>query len=90
MKNIILVLMSLLIPAHAFADAYQVTVIKRSESNLYIATSGSAKIIIKTKYCYEYTYHEEAVLLYDKYSYDNKLIFKSGSSCDVDKVYSFN
>ena len=90
MKNIILILITLVIPTFAFAEAYQVTVIKRSESNLYIATSGSAKIIIKTKYCYEYAYYEEAVLLYDKYSYDNKLILKSGSSCDVDKVYSFN
>ena len=74
MKKIILILITLVIPTFAFAEAYQVTVIKRSESNLYIATSGSAKIIIKTKYCYEYAYYEEAVLLYNKIVADTIII----------------
>ncbi|MBK5649771.1 hypothetical protein N5B99_17120 [Acinetobacter johnsonii] len=45
-----------------------------------------AKLIIKTKYCYEYIYGEEAILIYDKYSYSNQLIFKNGEKCDVDWI----
>ena len=35
---------------------------------------------IETKYCYEYATRAEAVLRYEQYSYDNKLIFDSGTS----------
>ena len=57
--------------------------INRIEQGLYKTDSTS---IINTRYCYEYTSEEEALLKYEKYSYDNKLIFDSGSTCEVDKV----
>lgn len=65
------------------AEYYKVYV-KRDDSNLYIDTSTN--LIIKTKYCYEYTYGDEAVLIYDKYSYSNQLVFKNGQKCDVDWI----
>ena len=38
---------------------------------------------------YEYAYSDDAVLKYDaSYSYDNKLIFSNGSSCDVAGVFT--
>ena len=70
----------------ANAEMYKVNV-KRTDSNLYIDRTN--KILIKTKYCYEYTYGDDAILIYDKYSYDNKLVFDNGTSCDVESVSSF-
>ena len=54
------------------------------DQDLYKADSG---IFIQTHYCYEYTYGYEAILKYDQYSYDNKIIFNSGTSCTVKKVF---
>lgn len=69
-------------------DAYKVTV-TRKDHNVYKFNSGNVRGIILTKYCYEYAISEEAILKYEKYSYDNKLIFISdGTVCDVDKVYA--
>ena len=70
----------------ANAEMYKVYV-KRTDSNLYIDRTN--KILIKTKYCYEYTYGDDAILIYEKYSYDNKLVFENGTSCDVESVSSF-
>ena len=67
----------------ACAEMYKVTV-KRIDQDLYKTSEG---IYIQTKYCYEYTYGDDAVLKYEDYSYDNKLIFDSGTSCDVEKVF---
>lgn len=68
----------------SFAGVYKMT-IKRVGTNVYESDAG---VIVKTKYCYEYAYSEEAVLKYEKYSYDNKLIFlDSGESCDVEEVF---
>lgn len=72
-----------LICTTANAEYYKVYV-KRDDSNLYI--DASLNLIIKTKYCYEYTYGDEAVLIYDKYSYSNQLVFKNGQKCDVDWI----
>ncbi|WP_244948583.1 hypothetical protein [Acinetobacter tandoii] len=47
---------------------------------------NSTGLVIKTKYCYEYTYGDEAVLIYEKYSYSNQLVFKNGQKCDVDWI----
>lgn len=70
-------------PVAAYAEYYKVNV-KRIEQDLYKTDSG---LYIQTKYCYEYTYGDDAVLKYEQYSYDNKLIFDSGTSCDVKKVF---
>jgi len=83
-KNLLLIGVSIsLICTLANAEYYKVNV-KRDDSNLYIDTSSN--LIIKTKYCYEYTYGDEAVLIYDKYSYSNQLVFKNGQKCDVDWI----
>lgn len=70
----------------ANAEMYKVNV-KRTDSNLYIDRAN--KILIKTKYCYEYAFDDDAILIYEKYSYDNKLVFDNGTSCDVESVSSF-
>ena len=72
------------IPTLAYAEYYKVNV-KRVDANLYKTTTGG--LYIETRYCYEYTYGDDAILKYEQYSYDNKLIFSSGTSCDVAKVF---
>lgn len=72
------------IPSLAYAEYYKVNV-KRIDANLYKTTIGD--LYIQTRYCYEYTYGDDAILKYEQYSYDNKLIFSSGTSCDVAKVF---
>ena len=67
----------------ASAEYYTVNV-KRVDQDLYKTNSG---LYIQTNYCYEYSYGEDAILKYDDYSYDNKLIFDSGNSCDVTKIF---
>ena len=52
--------------------------------DLYKTDQG---VYIQTKYCYRYAYGDEAVLSYDQYGYDNKLIFDDGDVCDVVKVF---
>lgn len=66
-----------------YADYYKVNV-KRVDQDLYKTDNG---LYIQTQYCYEYTIGDNAVLKYQQYSYDNKLIFDSGTSCDVKKVF---
>ena len=56
--------------------------IKRDDSNIYI--DNNSELMIKTKYCYEYTYGDNAILIYDKYS--NQLVFENGNKCDVDWI----
>lgn len=75
---------ALVIPILAYAEYYKVNV-KRIDKDLYKTTTDG--LYIQTRYCYEYTYGDDAVLKYDQYSYDNKLIFDSGTSCDVVKVF---
>lgn len=83
-KLIVLGLLLLsLFSTSVFAEYYKVYV-SRVDQNLYKTDSG---VYISTKYCYEYSYSEEAILKYEDYSYDNKLIFDSGTTCDVDKVF---
>lgn len=74
---------ALFISLPTLAEFYKVEV-TRVESNLYKTSNG---IYIETKYCYEYATREEAILSYDRYAtYDNKLIFANGQSCDVVRV----
>lgn len=69
----------------AETDYYRIYV-TRVEKDLYRTTDN--KIFIKTKYCWEWARNEEVILVYNKYSrFDNKLIFKNGTSCDVEKVF---
>lgn len=68
--------------AFCFADLYKVTV-TREESNLYKVDYSSPKIYIKTRYCYEYAYSEEAVVDTQRM----KIHFMdSDSTCDIDEI----
>lgn len=69
--------------AAASAEMYAVNV-RRIDKDLYKTDEG---VYIQTKYCHEYTYGDDAVLRYEPYGYDNKLIFDSGEVCDVEKVF---
>ena len=66
-----------------YAEVYKVYV-KRIDSNLYKTSEG---VFIETKYCYHYSYGEEAILKYKQYSYDNKIIWEDDSTCDVKRVF---
>jgi hypothetical protein len=67
-------------------SSYSVTV-TRSDANIYKLRSGFAEGIIETRYCYEYAYSDPAILIYDRYSSNNKIVFSSGTVCDVAGVY---
>ncbi|WP_296871494.1 hypothetical protein [Tibeticola sp.] len=84
LRSLIAIVVAVSIPTLAYAEYYKVNV-KRVDKDLYKTTTGG--LYIQTRYCYEYTYGDDAVLKYEDYSYDNKLIFSSGTSCDVVKVF---
>jgi hypothetical protein len=72
----------------ASTPTYRVTV-TRKDHDLY--RIDLTKLYVKTKYCYEYVYSEEALLTYERGGLENKLIFDKRpltASCDVDKVLS--
>jgi hypothetical protein len=71
------------VPMVAYADFYKVNV-KRIEQDLY---KTSSNLYIQTQYCYEYALGEDAILKFEQYGYSNKLIFDSGTSCDVKKIF---
>lgn len=76
-------LVAIAISGVTFADVYQIYV-KRIDKDLYRTQEG---IYIETQYCYHYSYGEEAILKYDQYSYDNKIIFDNDESCDVKRIF---
>ena len=61
------------------ADFYKVNV-KREATNVY--KDYNSGILIFTKYCYEYTYGENALLKYSQNAFDNELIFSNGQKCN--------
>lgn len=61
----------------AFASFYKLSNLKRVDQNLYKYDGG----YVATKYCYEYTYGEEAIFNDNT----NEIIFQNGSKCQVDK-----
>ena len=73
----------LVVAGTAAAEMYAVNV-RRIDKDLYKTDTG---LYIQTKYCYEYAYGDDAILRYEPYSYDNKLIFDNGATCDVEKVF---
>ncbi len=83
-RSVLVIIVASAMPALAFAEYYKINV-KRVEQDLYKTTTGG--LYIQTRYCYEYTYGDEAILKYEDYSYDNKIIFGSGTECDVIKVF---
>ncbi len=82
MKKLFLLLI-VLIPSVASAEFYKVEV-TRLDKDLYRTSEG---FYIETKYCYEYATRDTAVLSYEQYSYDNKLIFEGGDTCEVKRIF---
>lgn len=76
----------LFISSNAYAEMYKLTSLKRVDKDIYTFESGNARGVIATKYCYELVYFEDAILKYEQYSYDNKIIFNNGSMCEVASV----
>lgn len=66
----------------SYAELYKVNVTRESQ-DLYRTLEG---VYIKTMYCYEYVYYEDAILKYEVLRYSDKLIFNNGNSCDVDRL----
>ena len=65
-------------------DYYKLPSTKRIDQDLY----RSGKILIETRYCYHYTYGEEAIVKYEgpgQFS-GSKIIWNDDSVCDVKKV----
>jgi hypothetical protein len=77
------------VPAHAELYDVRVTRIAR---DAYL--DPASRVVIITRYCYEYVYSQRAVLRYDgRGSLNNRLIFDSAlssTSCDVAGIYTPN
>ena len=71
----------------AAADYYKVQVTRKSQDFYEVVGSN---IYIKTRYCYEYVYYEDAILKIDSpYGYNvGEIIFvgSNGAKCDVERV----
>jgi hypothetical protein len=61
-------------------ELYRVNV-SRLDSNLY--RDHTSKAIIETKYCYEYATRDDAVLRWEGRYGNSRLIFSSGTACEV-------
>ena len=61
----------------AFASFYKLSNLKRVDQDLYKYEGG----YVITRYCYEYTYGEDAIFNDNT----NEIIFNNGSKCSVDK-----
>ena len=84
MKKAILIIISIVLMAtEAYAELYRITV-SRIDQDLYKDDNSGA--IIETQYCYEYATWENAVLKYEPYSFDNKIIFENGQTCEVKEI----
>ena len=65
-------------------DYYKLSGVRRVDQDLYKTNDG---VIVQTQYCYHYTYGEEAILKWEgQYSYNNKIIWKDDSKCDVKSI----
>ena len=81
MRWFVCVLGVIAVSVPVFAERYSVNV-RRIESNLYRDTSSKA--IIETRYCYEYTYGDDAILQWQGKYGDNWILFiDSKTKCDV-------
>ena len=66
-----------------WAEYYRLSGVKRIDRNLY----KSGNLLIETKYCYYYTYGEDAVLRWEGKYGDNAIFWEDNSSCEVKAVY---
>lgn len=78
-----LIIFAFLLPSLSIAENYELSVTRKG-SNLYKV--DGKKILIHTRYCYEYVYSESSFLKMSGYS--GEIIFTdSGGKCDVKAVY---
>ena len=68
------------------AEFYKLTNVKRIEDEVYEFRSDYKSGLLITKYCHEYVSSDDAILRYDRYGSNNKIMFSSGATCDVVKV----
>jgi hypothetical protein len=61
-------------------DYYKLQNIKRVDDDLYKTGDG---FYVQTKYCYHYTYGEDALLKWDGPYGDNKVVWADDSTCQV-------
>jgi hypothetical protein len=56
---------------------------RAEKEDLYRVDEANPRLYIETRYSYEDATREGAILKYEKYSYDNKFNFDTGTSSDV-------
>lgn len=61
---------------------YAVTV-TRKDSDVYVDRSGA---VILTRYCYEYVYGDNAILIWNGPYGSSKIVFSGGATCEVKDV----
>lgn len=79
-SKLILAIIALSLVAFA-AESYKLSSVKRVDQDLY----RSGNLYIETRYCYHYTYGEEAILKWDGFS--GTIIWDDNSKCDVKKIF---
>ncbi len=67
------------------AEFYKLNGVKRLDQDLYKTSDG---LYLETRYCYHYTYGEDAVLKWEgSYSMNNKIMWADDSSCEVKSIW---
>jgi hypothetical protein len=82
--RVVLTVTLLFVATVSLAEYYKVRGVKRLDKDLYKSSDG---LYIETKYCYHYTYGEDAVLKWEGKYGDNKIIWDDDSKCDVKNVW---
>ena len=68
----------------ANADSYKLQ-LSRSDQDIYMDKLNS--VVVLTQNCFHYGFSENSILIYQAYSYDNKVIFPNGDVCKVKEAY---
>lgn len=84
-KKALIIIILLAAGAALATDYYKLESVTRVEQDLYKALNGT---YIQTRYCYEYVYSEDAILVWvGEGSWDNEIIFDNGNKCDVKRIW---
>jgi len=78
------VLIFFLITSSAFAE-YYIVYVSRIDQDLY--KDANSGVYIQTRYFHRYCIREKALLSYEPFSFNNKLIFDDGSIAHVVKIF---
>lgn len=70
--------------ASTAAYYYALRGVKRLDKDLYKSSDG---LYIETRYCYHYTFGEDAVLKWEGPYGDNKIIWDDDSTCQVKNIW---